>query len=97
MQRTGILGLTIALAGCAVPNWHHPTNTEYDFNRDKAMCSMASQQANPSSSAAYDPTLTPSQQAQISYRNAGENMGRAFAAQSYFENCLTAKGYYKVK
>lgn len=97
MQKIGILCLSVLLVGCAVPNWHHPTNSEYDFNRDKAMCSMASQQANPSKAAPYDPTLTPTQQAQMGYRNAGENIGRAFAVQSYFETCMTARGYYKVK
>ncbi|MEY5029226.1 MAG: hypothetical protein RLZ63_1541 [Pseudomonadota bacterium] len=97
MKRTWILGLTIVLTGCAVPNWQHPTNSEYDFNRDKALCSMASQQANPSSASPYDPTLTAAQQAQLGYYNAGANIGRGFAVQNYFENCMTARGYYKVK
>jgi hypothetical protein len=97
MKRLASISVVGLLAGCAAPTWHHPSNSEYDFNRDKAVCSMEAERANPSSAVPFDPRMNAMQQAQASSYNAGANMGRAFGVQNYFNSCMTAKGYYQVK
>ena len=97
MNRLIALSSISLLIGCAAPMWNHPTNSEYDFNRDKAACSMEADRANPSQAAPYNPRLDPFQQANASIYNGTANMGRAFGVQNYFNNCLIAKGYYQIK
>lgn len=81
------------ITGCA--NWQHPTATQYDFQRDKSQCSMYASQASPSVKSAYNPYLTPMQQAQKSQYEGGANIGAAFGQSAAFNNCMQAKGYYK--
>ncbi len=58
---------------------------------------MEAERANPSTAVPFDPRMDAMQQARASSYNAGANMGRAFGFQSYFNNCMSAKGYYQVK
>lgn len=97
MKKFVVLGIVGFLAGCAAPMWNHPSKSEYDFNRDKAECSMEANRANPSSALPYNPQLDPFQQASAGIHSGAANMGRAFGIQNYLNNCLTAKGYYQVK
>jgi hypothetical protein len=97
MKKLVVLGIVGILAGCAAPMWHHATNNEYDFNRDRSACSMEAERSNPSTAVPFDPRLTQMQQAQAGSYNAGANLGRAFGVKSYFENCMLSKGYYQVK
>jgi hypothetical protein len=95
MKKLVVFSLAGVLAGCAAPMWHHPTNNEYDFNRDKAACSMDAQRANPSTAVPFDPRMSAMQQAQAGSYNSGANLGRAFGFQGYFNNCMMSKGYYQ--
>jgi hypothetical protein len=97
MKKLVVLSLAGVLAACAAPMWHHPSNNEYDFNRDKAVCSMEANRANPSTAVPYNPRLDPFQQANASIYNGTADMGRAFGVQNYFNNCMMAKGYYQIK
>lgn len=97
MKKVLALGFVAILTGCAAPMWNHSTNSEFDFNRDKAICSMEADRSNPSTAVPYDPRLDPFQQANAGIYNGAANMGRAFGVQNYFQNCMTAKGYYQSK
>jgi hypothetical protein len=76
MKKLVVLSLAGVLAACAAPMWHHPSNNEYDFNRDKAVCSMEANRANPSTAVPYNPRLDPFQQANASIYNGTADMGR---------------------
>lgn len=97
MKRLVVLCMVGVVTGCAAQKWNHPTSSQYDFNRDKAICSMEADRANPSRDVQFDPRMNPMQQAQASAYSAGANFGRAFALKQYFEDCMTAKGYYQVR
>jgi hypothetical protein len=97
MKKLLVLGFVGVLTGCAAPMWNHSTNSEFDFNRDKAVCSMEADRANPSAAIPFDPRMDPMQRASTNMHNAGANMGRAFGVQGFFNNCMLSKGYYQVK
>ena len=95
MKKLIYLVACLFLAGCAGTKWSHSSNNENDFYRDRAMCSNEANLVTPNTAAPYNPYLTPMQQANQSNYNAGANFGRAVSLQTYFENCMISRGYYK--
>ena len=75
--------ILISLISCASYSWHHPQNTEYQFNMDAAECDDYAQDAKfrAADSAGGNPM-------------AGLIMIAAY--DRAFENCMYRKGYYKV-
>jgi hypothetical protein len=95
MKKILAVALAISLVGCAQTKWGHPSNNEYDFNRDRAQCNLEANAANPNTASPYNPYLNPMQQANVSAYNSGANIGRAMGFQNHFNNCMMAKGYYQ--
>ena len=91
---TGLL-FAVAISGCAT-QWGHPTASQYDFQRDQAQCNIFAQQSSPTVQAPYNPYLTQMQQAQQTINQSGANLGAAVGQMSSFNNCMQAKGYYKM-
>lgn len=108
MGKVWALSLAIVLTGCA--QWHHPTATQADFNRDRYQCDIETAHAYP---VAMTP-LTPGYQAptQVTCMNTGFGMtnctsqpGVAVAPVmqdmnanpriSAFNSCMYARGYYR--
>ena len=85
----------LLLSGCAGTNWSHRSKNEGDFNRDRAACNNEAGAANPFKPAPYNPYLTPEQRASQGLHDSGAQLANAFAIQSYFDNCMLAKGYVK--
>lgn len=96
MRRISIVYLLgcLTIVGCAT-NWSHPSADQYKFQMDTAQCEMYAQAAVPDTSSAYNPYLTPSQQAGQNASNAGTQLGRALGLRSQFNNCMISKGYRK--
>jgi hypothetical protein len=87
--------LFFVLAGCETTKWWHPTLGESDFYRDSALCNQYAAVSNPSNAPAFNPYLTPIQQANAMAYSGGADMGRAYGMSVAFQNCMLAKGYRK--
>lgn len=90
-----IICLVPVLTACAATQWSHSSRGPSEFYQDRASCENEARSANPTVASYYDPRLTPIQQSQKDTYVAGQNLGAALSAKSYFENCLYGKGYFK--
>jgi len=87
--------LVLFLLGCSPTMWRHPTLSESDFYKDRALCEQYAEVSNPNRTQPYNPNLDGIQQANQSAYDAGANLGRAFGIKAAFDSCMSAKGYLK--
>jgi hypothetical protein len=89
-----IVILSSLLAGCASTTWYHPTASESQFRQERALCERTASVSNPYTPSAQSPYLDPFQKASANITQGTADLGRAFAIQNDFKNCMAIKGYF---